>query len=97
MTVKIYDYADRISKIDLPVQSAEEIDLILVNVKSGDETGFIKLKNGEVIPFDASDCRSMTFDDGSYVLNNDELIKKWLDYKPSGKWTASYERQELFY
>lgn len=96
MTITIYDFEDKAKNIEIPAKSVDEILLIQVNVKSGDETGYVALKNGCLIHFDASDCRIMGFDDGSYVLNTVESIKKWLNYKPSGERTASYERQRMF-
>lgn len=97
MIITIYDFDDEATNIEIPAKSVDEINLISVNVKSGDETGFVALKNGDVIHFDASDCRIHGFDDGSYILNTAESIKKWLEYKPSGETTASYERQAMFY
>lgn len=88
----IYDFDNKAVDIKLP---EKQIASINVSVVSGDETGNVVFKDGETISFDASDCRLMDFYDGSYSVTG-ENIQKWLDFKPSGKRTASYERQDLF-
>ena len=95
MTVKVYDYDSSAIEIELPVQSTDEILNIFVNIKSGDETGVITLRNGATIMFDASDCRIHSFDDGSYIVENGK-IEEWINFEPTGERTASYERQEMF-
>lgn len=96
MTIKIYDFANKEREIKIPARNADEILTVFVNIKSGDETGLIILKNGETITFDAGSHRICGFDDGCYVVRNNE-IKKWLNFKPTGNRTASYERQKMFY
>lgn len=97
MTITVYDYDNKEVQIDLPIKSADEILRIFVSVISGDETGFIELKNLEMIHFDSSDCRYIGYDDGDYCLDDPEQIKKWLEFNPPKNRTASYARQELFY
>lgn len=36
------------------------------------------------------------YDDGSYTVEGD-MINKWLAWKPSGKRTTAYERQDLIW
>lgn len=88
----IYDYANTAVEIQLP---NKEIQLICVNVLSGDETGCVKFTDGDELYFDASDCRIMTFYDGRYIVGGDD-IEKWLNFKPTPGRTASYQRQALF-
>lgn len=88
----IYDYAGNEVNIDLP---DKEISEIFVEVISGDETGIVTFTDGTTVHFDASDCRMMNFYDGDYCVTGAN-IQKWLDFKPSSKRTASYERQEMF-
>lgn len=98
MTITIYDYDDRAKEIEIPANDVKDIDLIVVTVLSGDETGEVILKNGECVYFDAfsEGLRNMNFYDGTYIVRKTKKLKQWLDFKPSGERTASYERQELF-
>ena len=61
-----------------------------------DETGFINLKDGTSIDFDASDDRCMTYYDGGYTVSDPEDIKKWLEFKPDDSRTISYTRRNQF-
>ena len=88
----IYDFDNETVEIKLP---EKQIVSINVSVVSGDETGKVVFEDGEVICFDASSCRLMNFFGGYYSVTG-ENIQKWLNFKPSGKRTASYERQTLF-
>ena len=88
----IYDYDNNAVEIELP---DKPIAAINVSVVSGDETGSVVFKDGTVIPFDASDCRIMGFDDGFYCVCGED-IQAWLDFKPTDGRTASYMRQSLF-
>lgn len=92
MIIKIYDYRNDTKEITLP---DKEIAEIFVNILSGDETGFVKFMDGTKIKFDASDARFTDYYDGMYTLEG-ENIKKWIDFKPSGNRTVSYERQGAF-
>ena len=96
MTVTIYDYANDTVEVEIPAKTADDIEDIYVHVLSGDETGSVKCKNGDIVEFGASDCRLRGFDDGWYIVTNPEAIKKWLEFEPTGYETASYQRQRLF-
>lgn len=88
----IYDYDDRPVEIELP---NKPIAAIYVTVLSGDETGFVVFKDGQVVYFDASNFRNWVFYDGSYVVT-EENVQTWMSFKPPKGRTASYERQSLF-
>lgn len=90
-SIVIYDYDNKEKEIALP---DKEITEIFVSVLSGDETGYVKFEDGTDVHFDASDCRFMDFNDGYYSVEG-ENIQKWLDFKPSGTRTASYERRDF--
>lgn len=90
--VKIYDFQSEAVKIEIP---DKEICGISVAVLSGDEVVEFEFMDGTVIHEDSSKTRLHNFYDGSYFVEG-ENIEKWLAYKPSGKRTASYERQEMF-
>ena len=92
MIITIYDYRDDTKEITLPDKKIVEI---FVSVLSGDETGYVKFVDGTKIKFDASDCRIASYYDGNYTVEG-ENIKKWIDFKPSGNRTVSYERQDVF-
>lgn len=100
MTMTIYDYADTAVKFEIPAKNVDDIDLIDITVLSGDETGKVILKNGDIICFDAcydrGGYRIHSFYDGSYFVRETEKIKQWLDFKPKHNETASYERQRIF-
>lgn len=95
MTLTIYDYADTAVEIKIPANTVDDIDLIDIEILSGDETGKVVLKNGDIIHFDASDCRFTNCYDGNYFVQGSEKIKQWLEFKPSCI-GASYERQSIF-
>lgn len=88
----IYDYADNKTEIVLP---DKEILRIYVSVISGDETGNVEFTDGSLLYFDASNSRYMSFYDGSYIVEG-ENIEKWLNFKPSNTTTVSYERYDAF-
>ena len=92
MTITIYDYSDKKTEITLP---DKEIARICVTIFSGDETGYIEFVDLETIYFDASNSRFMSYYDGEYIVEGDD-IEKWINFVPSGQITASYERQEVF-
>lgn len=92
----IYDFDNKATTITIPNSEVDDIKRIDVTVLSGDETVDVVLKDGSIFDFDASDCRTMSFYDGSYVVEGKEDIEKWLNFKPSKKEpirTFSYERQ----
>ena len=81
MIMKIYDYDNKITEIELP--DDKQIEAIFVSIVSGDETGFVYFTDDSSIKFDASDCRSFGYDDGSYIVGGDN-IQKWLCWEPNG-------------
>lgn len=91
-SMTVYDYASTPVEIALP---DKEIVEIYISVISGDETGYVEFADRSKIRFDSSNCRMMSFYDGDYCVEG-ENIQKWLDFKPSGDRTVSYERQEYF-
>ena len=106
MKIKVYDYDNRALEVTVPVDSVDEIEEIFVTILSGDETGHIKTKAGDIIPFDGvkaappgQDYRLHGYYDGEYCLTVPEQIKEWVnfDYEPD-KWeTMAYERQSHMY
>jgi len=80
MIITIYDYANNPIEVYVPVKSVKGIKGIFVHVLSGDETGFVLLKHGKHILFDASDCRKLDYDDGSYFVKR-QNVEKWLNFK----------------
>ena len=77
MKIKVYDYDNRATKIDIP--DDKEISAIVVCVLSGDETGIIRFTDGTTIRFDASDSRTWSFYDGLYVVTGED-IQKWIKF-----------------
>lgn len=92
MYLRIYDYKNRAKDIELP---DKEIQTIEVTVLSGDEVVEVTFKDGSVEEYDSSDSRLMDFYDGSYEVAED-MIKKWMNFTPSGRITASDERRDQF-
>ena len=93
MKIKLFDYADRVHEEELPIENINEIDLILVEILSGDEVVTIALKNGRVFIFDAGkDTRFISYFDGFYVVTG-ARIKEWLEFI---KTPNTYERQRYF-
>ena len=96
MKIKIYDYDNRATKIDIP--NNKSISAIFVCVLSGDETGIICFTDGTTMEFDAlcNGLRLHSFFDGYYAVVG-ENIQKWIDFKANkGKGTISYKREALF-
>lgn len=92
MILTIYDYNNDTKEITLPEKEVVEIH---ISILSGDETGFIKFVDGTKIRFDASDSRITSYYDGGYTVEG-ENIEKWINFKPSGNRTISYERYGVF-
>lgn len=91
--ITIYDYDDKEVQVEVP---DKEIKEIFVHVLSGDETGLIEFADGTSIHFDASNCRMMSFDDGCYSVEGED-IEKWLNFEPNkNSFCYSYDRQEIF-
>lgn len=99
MVITVYDWANKPKFINVPVENAEGIASIDIQIISGDETGVITLKDGTEISFDASDDRVQYYYDGEYTLTSAEDIEKWNNYteKDSHSRTISYNRRSVFY
>ena len=96
MIITVYDWSNEPKFIDVPAKSIDDIASIYICVLSGDETGYINLKDGTSIDFDASDDRCMTYYDGDYMVSDPEDIKKWIEFKPDDSHTISYTRRNQF-
>lgn len=92
MIMTIYDYDNTAVEVELLDKPIAEI---YVCILSGDETGNVTFEDGENISFDASSGRIWDFYDGSYRVRGD-VIREWIDFKPTDGETASYERIEMF-
>ena len=96
MKVKIYDYDDKVKEVEIP--DDKHIKYIVVNIVSGDETGYVTFDEDEFADFDASNSRVRAFDDGGYIVEGDN-IQKWLNWIPThGEYLLpySYMRQMAF-
>lgn len=96
MKMKIYDYDDKVKEVDIP--DDKHIKYIVVNIVSGDETGYVTFDEDEFVDFDASNNRIRVFDDGGYIVEEDN-IQKWLNWIPThGEYLLpySYMRQMAF-
>ena len=91
----VYDYDNKPTVHFISDYKISDIKEILVNVISGDETGFIMMQDGTIYDFDASKTRRMGFDDGNYSVTDKEDIEKWIKFKPlkDSCETVSYVRQ----
>ena len=96
MRMKIYDYANRPVEVELPDKA---IQVILVQVSTGDETGYVLFVDGSRIKFDASTTRITDYDDGAYAVRK-EHAAEWLNWKPvnndSFLQTYSYARMDWY-
>lgn len=92
--MKIYDYANRAVEVDT---QGKEIDHINVTVLSGDEVVNIYFSDGTKIYKDSSDCRTLSFFDGQYEIDK-ENVEKWDNFKfgNTGIFTMSYDRMDYF-
>ena len=86
----IYDYDNKAVEVELP---DKEIDYIVVEVLSGDETGFVQFTDGTYLNFDASNDRFVHYADGWYRVPK-EHVRDWMNFKPSKEMTISYDRQK---
>lgn len=96
MKMKIYDYDDKVKEVDIP--DDKHIKYIVVNIVSGDETGYVTFDEDEFVDFDAGNNRVRVFDDGGYIVEGDN-IQKWLNWTPTnGEYLLpySYMRQMAF-
>ena len=94
MKFTVYDYANNAVEIEIS-GNIEDIFVMKISVLSGDETGWVVMKDGTVINFDASYSRFESFVDGDYVLTSTEDIEKWLNFDINRREsdTISYCRQ----
>lgn len=107
--INIYDYESKPTTMELPIESIDEIESIMVVVLTGDENVRIQLKNGTCIEKDASNCRRTDYIDGGYMLKSKSSIEKWINFMPKdiddlednyildvGAFSASYQRLQEF-
>ena len=94
MTFKIYDYRNSAIEIDT---GDESINLIIVTILSGDETGLIVFEDGTTQAFDASECRITSYFDDQYVVPGNQ-VEKWASIKPhvGEHETKSYKRADVW-
>lgn len=94
MKVKIYDYTNNAKEIEIP--DDKHIRCIIVNILSGDETGYVCFEEGGCIQFNASDYRCISYNDNTYIIEGDD-VKKWIEWKPNeNDNTYSYDRSGAF-
>ena len=91
----VYDYDNKPAVHYISDYKVSDIKEIFVNIISGDETGFIMMRDGTIYDFDASKTRTMNFDDGGYSITDKEDIAKWVKFKAlkGSRETVSYVRQ----
>ena len=98
MIITVYDYANNPVEIEIPAETYEDIQYIVVHILSGDEAGTIIMKNEEAIYFDSSNTRLKGYHDGSYTVVGTKMIKRWIEYEPKKDGlTISYARMSDFY
>lgn len=97
MRMKIYDYENRPVEVELP---DKEIKVILVQVLTGDETGYVLFEDGSQLSFDASTTRVTDYDDGLYIVTR-EYLAEWFNWEPTkdGLSTGiySYDRKDWYW
>lgn len=97
MRMKIYDYENRPVEVELP---DKEIKVILVQVLTGDETGYVLFEDGSQLSFDASTTRVTDYDDGPYIVTR-EYLAEWFNWEPTkdGLSTGiySYDRKDWYW
>lgn len=91
----VYDYDNKPAVYYISGYKISDIKEIFVSIISGDETGFIMMRDGTIYDFDASKTRTMHFDDGDYSITDKEDIEKWIKFKAlkGSHETVSYVRQ----
>lgn len=69
-TLKIMDYKGAVTdtNVDISPEGLEQIASIYIDVLTGDEIAIVCYKDGRVERFDSSYSRTMTFEDGGYLL-----------------------------
>ena len=96
MKVKIYDYDDKVKEVEIP--DDKHIKAIYITIWRGDESGFISFTDDSYIDFDASNTRVRSYNDGSYIVEGNN-IQSWLNWIPThGEYMLpySYMRQMAF-
>lgn len=89
MKVKIYDYADASTEVE--IGNLEDIAIMGIEVISGDELLHVTYKNYDTRVFDSSECRNIDCYDGGYTIydfrkkKEDNLLfdEKWNSYSNS--------------
>ena len=72
MTITIYNFENDPTSFDLPLKNLEEV---YVDVISGDEIFMACYKDGHTIRVDSDKTRSLSFHDGDYVIEPQDLAK----------------------
>ena len=98
MKTKIYDYINNETEIEL---QDKPIEIMFVEIISGDEVLTVVYEDNTIQRFDSSESRFESFADGSYVVLKDQFDdwfafdpEKDLDLKNPTKY--SYAREEKF-
>lgn len=86
--LKIYDYADRITEVDLP---DKEIKTISVSIVSGDEVVSIVYIDDTLDFYDSSKTRADNINNGHYIVKGRD-IEKFINWKPKLSGYHSHER-----
>ena len=90
MIFRYYDYDNQVNEIEIP--DDKEIEILFVQVLTGDETGFILFTDGSKQDFDImTSVRYTSYDDGDYIVKGDN-IKKWLNWEPTYDGSEPYAR-----
>lgn len=98
MNIRIYDFNNREKEVEVPVRSIDEIEMILVDVVTGDEIITVYSVQGDIYHFDSSNDRTIDYFDCSYIVKRND-VKRWIDFNPSYGYvlSSSYERMNKFH
>lgn len=91
MKIKIYDYNDHATEIELE----KHVKMIFVTVITGDEIISIIYEDGSTSCYDSSSCRRRDYYDGHYVVNSDQ-IEEWANMEIPEDRAMSYARLDRF-
>lgn len=91
MKIKIYDYNDHATEIELE----KHVKMIFVTVITGDEIISIIYEDGSTSCYDSSCCRHIDYYDGHYVVNSDQ-IEEWANMEIPEDRAMSYARLDRF-
>lgn len=100
MKMTLYDFANQAVDFDVDVDDISDIQLMVVQVVSGDEVVNMILNNGQVLHYDACDNRVISDLDCTYFVLPDD-IDKWMhlvdDAQVVPYGTRSYLRKDRWY